>query len=241
MLRYASITDPGNRDVNEDSIGVFDNDNLHLFVVCDGLGGHGKGEIASSIVRDVMGSQFEYCNDPVNFLGQAFVVAQDVLLGEQYTQHAKNQMKTTCVALLIDDHTARIGHIGDSRLYIFKNNKVMRRTLDHSIPQMLVLSRQLKESEIRNHPERSYVMRVMGIEWENSQYELMEPIQLRKCQAFLLCSDGFWELIEDAEMASCLKESDSPEKWLEKMTAIVCTNGKNRNMDNFSAIAVFNE
>ena len=241
MLRYATLTDSGNREVNEDSIGVSEHNGMSLFVVCDGLGGHGKGDVASSLVRDVFLHQFENCDDPVNFLGETFQVAQDFLLCEQASLHAKKQMKTTCVAMIIDSYIVRIGHIGDSRLYIFKRNKVKRRTLDHSIPQMLVLSRHLKESEIRNHPERSTVMRVMGVEWEQPQYELFEPIQLKKCQAFLLCTDGFWELIEDDEMCRCLKEASGPQDWLNRMMDIVKTKGVGRNMDNYSAIAVWNE
>ena len=58
MMRYASITNCGNREVNEDSIGTAQNNGLSLFVVCDGLGGHGKGDLASSLVRDVFVNQF---------------------------------------------------------------------------------------------------------------------------------------------------------------------------------------
>ena len=239
MMRFASITDCGNREVNEDSIGTAQNNGLNLFVVCDGLGGHGKGDLASSLVRDVFVNQFEKCDNPDCFLGETFMMAQDLLMCEQISLHAKRQMKTTCVAMLADKKTVRIGHIGDSRLYIFKGNKVKRRTLDHSIPQMLVLSRRLKESEIRNHPERSTVMRVMGVEWEQPQYELMELIPTRKCKAFLLCTDGFWELIEDDEMCSCLKVSKDPQDWLNRMTDIVKARGVGRNMDNYSAIAVW--
>ena len=242
MLRYASLTNPGNRERNEDSIVISEHGDMSLFVVCDGLGGHGSGDVASSLVCEVMENQFNLCYDPVNFLGEAFSAAQDVLLGEQIAQHAKNKMKTTCVALLADNNTARIGHIGDSRLYIFKHNKVKRRTLDHSIPQMLVLSRRLKESQIRNHPERSMVMRVMGVEWESGpQYELMEPLPLCKFQAFLLCTDGFWELIEECDMEKCLKEASGPQEWLDKMVDIVKSHGIGKNMDNYSAIAIWNE
>ena len=175
-----------------------------------------------------------------NFLPSAFEAAQSILLSEQADRNAKRKMKTTCVALVVDDKNAYIGHIGDSRLYVFYKNKVKYRTLDHSIPQMLVLSKEIKESEIRHHPERNYVLRVMGVNWEEPMYEISKTEKLKKCQAFLLCTDGFWELILEDDMCRLLKESDSPEEWLNTMTEIVKQNGEGKNMDNYSAIAVWN-
>ena len=72
-------------------------------------------------------------------------------------------------------------------------------------------------------------------------YDLMSPIPLKKCQAFLLCSDGFWELINEKEMAVQLKKAHCVEEWLDNMVRIVQENGKDKNMDNYSAIAVWNE
>lgn len=240
MLNFAMLTNAGDRPVNEDAIGCFTNGSNHCFVLCDGLGGHGMGDVASNLVKDVFQDQFLKTDDMVNFLGQTFSAAQEILMMEQIEKHAKRKMKTTAVALATDEKTAYIGHIGDSRLYVFQKNKVKIRTLDHSIPQMLVLSRDIKESEIRNHPDRNIVLRVMGIDWEEPMYDLMAPMQLKKCQAFLLCSDGFWELIDEKDMCTLLKKSNTPQEWLLKMSEIVKKNGIDRNMDNFSAIAVWN-
>lgn len=239
-LAYSFITDKGDRNENEDSVGVFENGANRCFVVCDGLGGHGMGDIASKTVVDEFERQFLAAFEMSEFLPIAFDSAQNVLLETQAEHKAKSKMKTTCVALATDDKNAYIGHVGDSRLYVFQKNKVKYRTLDHSIPQMLALSKDIKESEIRNHPERNYVLRVMGIEWDKPMYELMPVEKLRKCQAFLLCSDGFWELIVEEDMCRLLKESATPREWLEKMVEIVKRNGADRNMDNYSAIAVWN-
>ena len=239
-LAYSFITDKGDRNENEDSVGVFENGANRCFVVCDGLGGHGMGDIASKTVVNEFERQFLAAFEMSEFLPIAFDSAQNVLLETQAEYKAKSKMKTTCVALATDDKNAYIGHVGDSRLYVFQKNKVKYRTLDHSIPQMLALSKDIKESEIRNHPERNYVLRVMGIEWDKPMYELMPVEKLRKCQAFLLCSDGFWELIVEENMCRLLKESATPREWLEKMAEIVKRNGADRNMDNYSAIAVWN-
>ena len=240
-FQHAIFTDVGDRPVNEDSVGVFHNGKNNCYMVCDGLGGHGMGDIASSLVVSVFEDQFSKTDDAVNFLGQTFMVGQDVLMGEQKARNAKRKMKTTAVAVVTDDRNAYIGHVGDSRAYVFSRNKVKLRTLDHSIPQMLVLSREIKECEIRNHPDRNTLLRVMGVEWDERKYELMLPIPLRKCQAFLLCSDGFWELIEEKQMCALLKKAKTVEEWLSSMVEIVRANGQGKVMDNYSAVAVWNK
>ncbi len=238
-FEYAVFTNTGGRPINEDSVGVFQNGENHCFVVCDGLGGHGMGDVASSLAVAVFHDQFGKTDDAVNFLGQTFLAAQDVLMAEQKARNAKRKMKTTGVAVVTDDRNAYIGHIGDSRGYVFYKNKIKTRTLDHSIPQMLVLAREIKESQIRNHPDRNTLLRVMGIEWEDPMYELMSPLPLKKCQAFLLCSDGFWELIEEKDMCTQLKKANSAQEWLDNMVNIVQANGMGKNIDNYSAIAVW--
>ena len=238
-FEYAQITDVGSRNVNEDSIGVFENKGNNCFVVCDGLGGHGMGDVASSLVVEVFKSQFYKTDDVGAFLGSTFCAAQDILMTEQAVRNAKRKMKTTAVSVVTDKKHVYIGHVGDSRAYVFSHNKVKKRTLDHSIPQMLVIAGDIKESEIRHHPERNTVLKVLGVEWEEPQYELMRAVPLRKCQAFLLCSDGFWELIEEEQMCSLLKNSENVSEWLDRMADIVRGNGKDNNADNFSAVAVW--
>ncbi len=238
-MTYAVFTDKGGREINEDSIGVCTNEENSCFILCDGLGGHGMGDVASSLVVEVFRDQFGKTNDVVNFLGETFCAAQDILMAEQKARNAGKKMKTTGAVVVTDDRNAYVGHVGDSRAYVFSKNKVRCRTQDHSIPQMLVLSGEIKESEIRNHPDRNTLLRVIGIDWEEPMYELMAPISKKKCQAFLLCSDGFWELIEEKEMCALLKRAKTVDEWLQSMIEIVKTNGVGRNMDNFSAIAVW--
>lgn len=93
--------------------------------------------------------------------------------------------------MYIDGNKVQWGHVGDSRLYAFAKNKVKLRTLDHSVPQMLVFAREIKEKQIRNHPDRNRLLRVMGIEWEKPMYELAEQTQLEKYQAFCCAVTAF--------------------------------------------------
>lgn len=240
MITYTVFTDRGGREVNEDSARVFEKDGKKCLVLCDGLGGHGKGEVASALVVEAVGQIFNSAQKiDEDFLRSAFQLSQEALIDEQIRQDAKTDMKTTAVAMYIDGNKVQWGHVGDSRLYAFAKNKVKLRTLDHSVPQMLVFAREIKEKQIRNHPNRNRLLRVMGIEWEKPMYELAEQTQLEKYQAFLLCSDGFWELIDEKQMCKLLKNSSTVEEWMQAMVEVIKQNGIGKNMDNYTAIALW--
>ncbi|MCR5121473.1 MAG: protein phosphatase 2C domain-containing protein [Ruminococcus sp.] len=238
MLIYSSFSDKGDRDINEDSIAVAEKDGRYCFVLCDGLGGHGKGDLASASVTGSIIECFNEIGTEDKFLDTAMVKAQEKLLAEQKRIGAVNQMKTTAVVLLIHEDKFRYAYIGDSRLYHFRKNKVFSRTLDHSVPQMLVYAGDIKEKHIRCHPDRNRLLRVMGVEWDSPRYVITEVDTLRGGDAFLLCSDGFWEPIVEKEMCRLLKKSDGAEDWLTAMSRTVKENGKGTNMDNYSAITV---
>ena len=133
------------------------------------------------------------------------------------------------------------GHIGDSRLYYFQNEKLIGRTLDHSVPQMLVASGQIKEKQIRSHSDRNRLLRVLGLDWDCPKYQVAEPEEFQGRQEFLLCSDGFWELIDEKKMRHCLKKAKNPAHWLDMMEETVRKNGSRKDMDNYSAVAVWIE
>lgn len=240
MLTYATFTDVGTCEINEDSIGVFEKDNKKCMILCDGLGGHGKGEVASGLVVDLFGQIFAQNEASADdFFETAFGMAQQELLAEQEKLHAKAEMKTTAVCLYIEDNKVSCAHVGDSRLYYFHKNKYKQRTIDHSVPQMLVMARDIKEKEIRNHPDRNRLLKVMGIEWTKNQYEIEHWKDADKSTAYLLCSDGFWELIDEKMMCKLLKQSNTVEEWVASMAEVVKANGQGKKMDNYSAIAVW--
>lgn len=148
-------------------------------------------------------------------------------------------MKTTVTCLVLRGETAKFAHIGDSRIYYFEKGKYVMRSQDHSVPQMLVKRGEIAEKDIRRHEDRSLLLRVMGTEWDGPKYQVVEGITLTKRSSFLLCSDGFWELIDEKMMCKTLKKAANPQEWLDSMEKNVLENGKGTNMDNYSAIAVF--
>lgn len=238
MVTYKVISNKGDREINEDSATVVEIGGAYCFLLADGLGGHGKGEIASALVVESGKQLFQQYSGSV-FLEDCFSNAQKELLEEQRRQNAGSGMKTTFVVLEIKDGQAKWGHVGDSRLYQFHKNKVITRTLDHSVPQMLVMAGEIKEKQIRGHEDRNRLLRVMGTKWDGPQYAISDPVPLKRCQAFLLCTDGFWELIEEKVMTTLLKKSHSVDEWMEKMTDEVMRNGKGKNMDNYTAIGIW--
>lgn len=104
---------------------------------------------------------------------------------------------------------------------------------------MLVNQGEIRERDIRFHEDRNRLTRVLGMEWDAPRYTASEEMLLAPPATFLLCSDGFWELIDEKEMSRQLKKSATPGEWLQRMEEIVLQNGQGKRMDNYSAIAVF--
>jgi serine/threonine protein phosphatase PrpC len=237
-MTYEIVTKTGDRSINEDSVKTARSGGGYMFVVADGLGGHGGGEIASAIAAEAFEREFKNADDNAAFLTRAFESAQNDVLSAQKERRSNDAMKTTVAALSVIGGRCAWGHIGDSRVYLFRRNKVKKRTLDHSVPQKLALIGEIKESDIPGHPDRSRVLAAIGDEWQTPKYELSEEISLSACQAFLLCTDGFWEHLTEAAMTASLKKSRDVGEWLSAMTAEVEKNALGSVMDNYTAIAV---
>ena len=154
-ISYHSITDKGGRAVNEDSMGVLPTKNALHFLLCDGLGGHGSGDIASSFVVEQMKANLEQGKS----VEESITLTQQALLEKQKREEATDKMKTTLTCLTIHDLEAQFAHVGDSRIYYFEKGKYIARTQDHSVPQMLYQSGEIKEKDIRHHVDRSRLLR----------------------------------------------------------------------------------
>ena len=239
MIAYATLSKVGGRQINEDAVGVRQTPDSIFCVLADGLGGHNAGEVASNLAVEKALSIFDEGRAPVDILTDCMNEAQNAILEEQHKCNRIDEMKTTAVMLLIKNNIAQWAHVGDSRLYRFYAGEIAERTLDHSVPQMLALQGEIEEKDIRHHEDRNRLTRAMGIEWDSPKFTLSKSLEAPESTCFLLCSDGFWELIGEKEMCRCLEKTDNPEVWLAKMEKIVLKNGKKKNMDNYSAIAVF--
>lgn len=238
MYTYAMRSRQGDREYNEDFIQMREYGNRVLFALADGLGGCGHGEIASRTAVSSVISRFSWENGREGFLERAFQGAQDAVLLKQKLNPETKRMSTTLVLLRLESGKAQWGHIGDARLYLFRNGQVEKQTKDHSVPQMLVQMGEIRPEEIRHHPDRSRLLRVIGHPWEEIPYEISDEQELQKGDTWLLCSDGFWEYITEDEMCKVLQSASDMSDWLLQMEKLVKMHGAGHDMDNYSAICV---
>ena len=239
-LDFSCICERAGRSNNEDCLSIAQKDGAYCFTVCDGLGGHGKGEVASATVCNSFKELFEEHNtDLSTFLESAFSAACSRIRRAAQENSELACMKTTAVSLIIDKKRCSWGHVGDSRLYGFKDGKVIRITEDHSVPYLLVKSGSIKFGDIRRHPDRNKLLRAIGPEdSEETDFEVVKEERSEDFDAFLLCTDGFWEYINERKMCRLLRHSSNPSQWLAKMKKAVCAKGRRCKMDNYTAVAI---
>jgi len=241
-VEYAVLSAEGTREQNEDFIGILEKKDQYAFFLADGLGGHGKGEVASRCVVEEGKKILDTKDNWKDILPYLFRTTQEALLKKQSEMHEKEGMKTTLNILLFDEEDIQWGHIGDSRTYYFEKKLfgiTWKKTLDHSVPQMLVAMKKIKEKEIRRHEDRNRLLKVMGIKWNKDNFTIETSLKKKRGQAFLLCSDGFWEWIEEKEMISLLKKATSVKAWLTEMEMLLLKNAGDNELDNYSAIGVW--
>lgn len=235
-IRTACLSDKGGRAINDDTVRVEKKDDCLWAYVGDGLGGYAGGQQASQAAGTAL---WEACArgsllTDAQLIGAAGLANQAVL---QLQKEKQGRMKTTLVFLVIEDGRARWMHVGDSRLYHFRGGYLQRQTLDHSVSQMAVLMGEITPQEIRFHEDRNRVLRALG--GENAKPELSQTQILTENEdVFLLCTDGFWEYVFEPEMEQTLRQSSTPQEWLESMEKILHSRTPSDN-DNFTAAAVF--
>lgn len=213
MLNIASYTDVGGRERNEDTVRYVTQENEKLcLVLADGLGGHGGGQQASSTAAEFICRSWKGAADP-EMIKTLVQEANQRVLAIQTSQCA---MKTTVVVLTVAEKEAVWAHVGDSRLYCFCGGKLIFQTRDHSVAQMSVLLGNITADQIRFHEDRSRVLRALGQDGELA-VEIGRQDLKNGRYAFLLCSDGFWEYVLEAEMEADLEKASDPGDWLERM------------------------
>jgi serine/threonine protein phosphatase PrpC len=206
------VTDTGRiRDHNEDAIGS--NLEAGLHVLADGMGGYNAGEVASSIaVKTVMELTTEACNredrskaeTDTGLMRQTIVLrdaitrANKVIYQTAHSQSSCEGMGTTIVACLFYDNRISIAHVGDSRLYRVRNNRLEQITLDHSLLQELVDRGFYSREEAERSTNKNYVTRALGVE-TNVQVDLQEVV-VEPNDVFLLCSDGLPDMVDDEDI-----------------------------------------
>lgn len=248
-VQWAASSHPGIRRLtNEDSYCT--RPDLGLFVVADGMGGHVAGEIASRIVVQAIES---YVADTVdsdststwpqaydvtlgvdgNRLKGAFHIANQRLAKEVATSADLRGMATTASALIVNGETAALAHVGDSRIYRWRNGAIERMTIDHSWVEDQVRAGLLSANEARQHPWRNVVTRALS-GGEDPEIDL-QTLELTPKDRLLLCSDGLSSVVPDARIAALLSAHAEPAAACDALVAEANDNG---GPDNVTALVV---
>ncbi|MCI8405358.1 MAG: serine/threonine-protein phosphatase [Clostridia bacterium] len=236
-MRAVSITNRGGRRNNEDSVRFAHADGMWCFALCDGLGGHRCGEIASAAVAETICAEFE--NAPsvsADALRGYIEKAAQCLEEERMNDIEKYDMSSTAVVLVTDGEKAVWAHAGDSRLYYIRGGKIEKITNDHSIAFWEYQNGLIGYDDIRSSPNQNKLLRCIS-DTDRLEAEYSEECALTEKEAFLLCSDGFWEFVRETDIENSLDNAKSPKEWLENMLTVLHEN-ETENNDNYSAIAV---
>lgn len=230
-------SDRGGRQENEDSGGVYVYSDKIIAVVADGLGGQGDGSLASAVaLQELSKCGIQGALPGPEEVGEAFARANRAIMEKQQNTY---HMKTTAVYLCIQDRHAIWAHVGDSRLYHLYQDRICHFTCDHSVPQLAVLMGEIERRDIPRHPQRSHLMKALGC--EDVKPEIHEPVLLGPGKhVFLLCTDGFWEHVDEETLAQTAQTAETAEQWISLLRRDIqkhyCAG-----QDNNTAMAVFTE
>ncbi len=226
---YAARTDVGKiREHNEDSYCV--NQDLGLYVVADGMGGHASGEVASEIAVNAIEQQIKQGNSLV----EAIEVAHLKILKGVETGAGKPGMGTTVVAVLLQGDDYTLAWVGDSRAYLWHDG-LSQISKDHSLVQMLLDTRQITQAEARVHPRKNIIYQNLGaIEGDDLQVSMKQGV-LYQNQKIILCSDGLSDEVDDEQMSEIIAQTNDNDVIVEKLVDAAIDNGGN---DNVSVIVI---
>ncbi|MDB5038364.1 MAG: Protein phosphatase [Bacteriovoracaceae bacterium] len=209
-VRSCAISDVGRkRQKNEDSYLI--NDELSLFVVADGMGGHAGGEYASRIAITTIEEKFKQNqSSPAPLeetVSKAIQEASTKIIAKAEEDRALKGMGTTVVCLHLDGKRAILGHVGDSRAYLFRDGVLEQLTEDHSLVNEQVKTGLITAEEAKTHQFKNIITRSVGV---TSDVEVDVVIKKLKIgDSFLICSDGLSNLVEAKEMEKELRERET--------------------------------
>lgn len=236
-MRIVAITDQGRRESNEDSFFKYSNDKFFGGLIADGMGGHNKGDVASKlaadVIKDYIMSNFKPTMDSFDvseLMRAAITKANDRI----YQMAVKNPickgMGTTVTMAMAFDKWLITAHVGDSRAYALEKDTIEKLTRDHSYVEELIDRGVINAEEAKRHPQRNCITRAVG-----SERSVMVDIGVHRYggETVVLCSDGLWAYVSDADILKTVKDSENFEIAAEHLVELALLNGSN---DNITAI-----
>lgn len=202
------------RSANEDGydFGTFE-DGAAWAVVCDGMGGVRGGQIASSLVTEMVSDKIRKCYNksmPVysfeNIFLSTITTANVIVNDRSFTDTEFQGMGTTIVAAIVKNSQACLAHVGDSRIYKISSDGITQLTKDHSLAQEMLDSGQITKEEFENYPKKNIITRALGID-EKVEIDFDFTV-LEDGEVLLLCTDGLSGLLSDVEILDIYKTTD---------------------------------
>jgi serine/threonine protein phosphatase PrpC len=200
------VSRKGGREKNEDRMGYCYTRDSGLFALADGMGGHPEGEVASQLALQTMAALFQRdakpkLEDPLRFLHDAIIAGHHQLLRYATEKALIDTPRTTIVACVLQANAAYWAHCGDSRLYLVRDGKLIARTRDHSYTELQeTLAHVVPMGERFN---RNVLFTCLGSPGK-PVVDTAGPLMLQAGDRMLLCSDGLWGSVSDAEIAQQL-------------------------------------
>ena len=226
----AADSKTGGRNENQDSYGACDTIYGSLVIVCDGMGGGPGGKTASTLAVQAIKyaiTEIRHENETrAEILHYAINYANNLLLDKQAEFPELRGMGTTCAVLLINKDSAIIAHVGDSRVYRIRDKQKSFRTKDHSKVGEMVRRGLLTEEQARLSAESNIITKALGR--SNVSEPEIEEIGFEKGDRFVLCSDGIWGTMPEAELIKRCSEKKSAEALVETITIYVDTLGSSQ-------------
>jgi protein phosphatase len=241
-LRFetAEISLLGDREDNQDRFAVHTAAAGLLLVVADGMGGHAGGAAAASTAVASLVQSFEEADpemDPARFLAGAIARAHDDVVALGMRVGIGAAPRTTLAACVVRDGGAVWAHVGDTRVYHARDRALLIRTRDHTAIEALLQDGLITEDEIPGHPMRHYVEFCLGGLPEQPLVTVSQPAALAPGDLLLLCSDGLWSNLEDADLAAGPDPETSLGDWLTRIAGRAVRTGAPYS-DNTTAVAL---
>lgn len=242
QFQVSVLCKPGGRVVNEDACGVWSSptSGVCFCVVSDGAGGHGGGDVASKLVVERVLAWFrERPECSPEAIDAALRAANESVVNRQHAESRLADMRATVVALALDarEGVACWGHVGDSRLYYFQGARLAAQTRDHSVVQQMIDAGYLDAASIRHSNQRSVLIAALGDRGGVEPTVTTRVSSLNAGDRFLLCSDGFWEYVEESEMERTLDDAPTSEVWLRQLEDQLVARASSGH-DNYSGLVV---
>lgn len=194
------------RPLNEDYSLFVETSQGVLFVVCDGMGGHAKGDVASKLASETAVAFFKekHSFSPKVLLEQCISKVNEVVFNASQQSSQLTGMGTTIVLALVQKNTLFYANVGDSRLYFVRNGAIKQLSEDHSYSQELLNAGIISEEEYKNHPRKNELTRAIGIRKEVKPTVFDTPITLIRGDSILLCTDGLFNMLDDKAIQQTL-------------------------------------